>query len=145
MSPFPLNPYHLLSQPSYQLIILLSIHCGNRIIRRELPQMPSPQHLPSCLHLHPHVLLSLWFPRPHSYLKSTLPALALASVPSSVPRHSSSHSAIPSLPVFSHFLPDRSLSAHRNRSIAVISPLLKTFTLISSLLLNICCLTILKK
>lgn len=63
------------------------------------PQLPSSD---------PYVLLSLWFPRPHSYLRSSLPALALDSVSSSLCGHSSSNSAILSLPAFSHFLPDHS-------------------------------------
>lgn len=97
------------------------------------PQLPASAPICSAFPLVPNAT---------SYLRSTLPALTLDSVPSSFPRHSPSNSAIPFLPAFSHFLSDHQ---HRNCSIALISLLLKTFPLISFLLLNICCLNIFKK
>lgn len=84
-SPFILNPYYLLSQTSSQLIVSLSSHWGNRIIRRELPHLLSPSHFPACLHLYPCVLPSLLLLRPRSYVSSADPTWALDPVPSGYP------------------------------------------------------------
>lgn len=99
-SPFSLNPYHLLSQSSFQVTVLLSRHWENRVVRREFSSHAFAITASPCLCLCLYLLPSLLLGRPHCDLSSASPAGAFDPLPSCLPRCCSSNSSFSFLSSF---------------------------------------------